>query len=319
MDRIVITGDLQRPNPQWANINFVHELIRLQLSWVVDAEIVLECGEQPLSHLSWLREQDSEVIHPTIEKFSDKATLFITFEAQERFKRQCQKRNIGHIDIVLHPARFCRDLVFGVRQRICDLSKYIFSEHQMRFDAQLVSAGCAFIPGVACKPNSLLLVGQTEFDRSVVNGGRFLGFKDYEDEIKKIAKEYSQVIYKPHPYHKNHLNQIFTKEYGMIGDEPILAPDTNTYRLLWERNVSAVCSLSSSVIYEAYFWGKKTIHLMEKSWWADYVPVSAVGFISPNFWRHLLGQIMETKEPPQVTMPMDFVRKLIRSSWGFEF
>lgn len=327
MEKIVITGDLTRPNSQEPNIRFLYELLRPQLKWIdKKAEIVLHNKFDHKNQLDWIDFEytDHQQVHPTLEAFSKFYTLFITFEASDRLKNDFRKRNVLFIDIIAHPIRFTRDITIGFQSSFCKLdSKWIITNEQIEIEASLVKAGCSYLPGIECKENSMLLLGQTPFDRSIIWKNKFLTFLDFEREIKELASKHNQILYKHHPYDIPQVSdRIFDSSYGISGKEPLIVPkEINTYRLLCEPNISTVCSISSSVLYEAPFFGKKTVQLASKNLWSNYVPIKFETLITPMFWFHVLSQITESSLPPEIQVPSEasLMRKLIRSSWSFDF
>jgi len=322
--RIVVSGDYQRPSPQTGNILWLYNLIKGQISMLSGVNAEVRASGNVLTKKKWLEQQKNlptdYCMHHFLKEYDCKNTLHIFFEGPHLFKHQAKEAGARYIDVWVHPVRFLDDLVLGVRSNFLDLSKFAVSRDQITFEAGLVSAAMAHVPGIACKSNSVVIVGQTPQDKSVLLNGEFCELNDFVEEFKKEVEGFDQVWYKPHPFEmakdNSHIHYFLT-QMGLNGDNFAHA---NSYRLLAEPNITKFVGMSSSLLHEAEYFGKKSKTLLHP-WWDGLVPISAKTFLSFDFWRHCLSPVVGVREDnPPIEIPHyhSMLRKLAKSYWGYD-
>ena len=143
--------------------------------------------------------------------------------------------------------------------------------------------------------NSVVFIGQTLRDKSTDDNGKYLNILDFKEEILKLSKEYSHIYYVPHPYVAQnkeidkYLNE--TKYITKITSIP-------TYELLMSPKIKKVVSISSSVLYEAKFFGKEIQYLFkplfnidgnfdDDTWTSIYQD-----YFNPKFWHDIFELYM---------------------------
>jgi hypothetical protein len=329
IDRIVITGDVRRPAPQRSNIEFLFGLIRKQVEWITG--IIPEC------HSTYANEKELETLTEWIDferpipikdkryylwdKFGESKTLYIGFEMSSTAVYQASQLGIKLINICIHPVRFMDDLVFALKITGSDIdSEFLVSNEQMEIEASMMQSAMACVPGISCDDGSILIIGQTPYDRAVIENGSVRSLYNYQEEIRKIVSLYKRVMYKSHPSNKNDSDLIFTNGFGLFRNV-IFASEINIYRLLSEPHIHAVCGLSSSVLDEAKFFNKKVHRLMKKNWSDGYAPISARTFLGMDFWKYLLSKCCDVKTNyPKVEVPHyhSMMRKTVRTWWGYD-
>lgn len=326
--RIVIVGDVRRPCPQSDNIAFLYNLIKTQIKLVtgITPECICKNVYGRPSMEDWIKtERDIKMADEPFflwGLFASElsSTLFIGFELPKMMKCQAKELGAKVIDVCVHPIRFMSDLVFGVSCNFdCVMDEFQVNDEQIAFESSMVAASCLRIDGVKAKDNSILLVGQTEFDRSVIDNGVLFTLAHFKDKIAELVKGHSTVLYKPHPNHDNTDGII-----AMLGNAAIVrCGHVNIYKLFCDDSIKTVCGLSSSTLYEAKWFGKDVVQLMEKKWWEGISAISASSFMSLKFWRKVLGNVLEIKddgkELVQYNYGSNFVRKVVRSWWGYDF
>jgi len=124
------------------------------------------------------------------------------------------------LNLSIHPVRFLDDVFFNFETDDVNLRAKL-KKYEVNYDmfynyADIVKASCfKFVNDSSIKENSLLLVGQTEMDNVVFDGVKYLSLLDYIESIKRVANNYDNIYYKPHPYAKNtkKVFKILKKEF----------------------------------------------------------------------------------------------------------
>lgn len=174
--------------------------------------------------------------------------------------------------------------------------------------------------------NSCVFIGQTLCDKSIERDGQFLNITDFPEAIAQIEKNFSTIYYVPHPYAQgNEQIQNFLEQHPKIQQ----LNDIPTYYLLATPQIKKIFSISSSVLFEAAFFGKEIEYFYQPLFAID-APFSLNTFISlyhdywtPGFWRKILSPIMKL---PNIEFPsIDFstspnmARELIGYYYGFHY
>lgn len=145
--------------------------------------------------------------------------------------------------------------------------------------------------------NSCLFVGQTMRDKSTDRDGVMLNILHFKDRILELSSKYSKIYYIPHPYAQyNEELEQYLKETDYIEK----LENVGTYHLLMSDKIQKVVGISSSVLYEAQFFGKEIEYLYKPLFNIDG-EYSLETFISifddyynPYFWADLLSVVMPT-------------------------
>lgn len=145
--------------------------------------------------------------------------------------------------------------------------------------------------------NSCLFVGQTMRDKSTDRDGVMLNILHFKDRILELSSKYSKIYYIPHPYAQyNEELEQYLKETDYIEK----LENIGTYHLLMSDKIQKVVGISSSVLYEAQFFGKEIEYLYKPLFSIDG-EYSLETFISifddyynPYFWADLLSVVMPT-------------------------
>lgn len=237
--------------------------------------------------------------------------LVVGFELPPVYVRQLVNGGCKVISFTLSPIRFLSDLAWNIELHgfNLDLRSWGILDKQMRYEAGLVKAATMKLIGMSCPDPTALLVGQTLRDRSVIENGKFLSLLDFTPIIADLCQSH-HTIFKPHPHEKN-----LSLDYQS-------AENINIYKLLSEPTVKTVISVSSSVLEEAHYFGKKTIALKKvKPSYEKKIHISTKNLISPNFWHFLLSAITETKTPEPIEIPESrhLARQIFGAFWGMDF
>jgi hypothetical protein len=210
--------------------------------------------------------------------------LVIGFELSKAHEHSLRLRGIPFISFDIDPIRFMPDLCIRV---LSNSDHFIFPEQwsldrsQIQFEANCVKASKYFQNGSHFSEGSVLVIGQTRNDRSVIHDGRYQWIGDYSETIKDMTG-CGEIYYKEHPYHKD-----AREVCGLLGAHDV--SQFNIYRLLATDQLSCVMGLSSSVLHEAEYFGKLTHAFLPLH--KGVITVSAMDFLSIYFWSQVLSQV----------------------------
>lgn len=354
--RIIVTGDFLRPSPhkfrptQNENIRWLAQLLNVPVTmatglpvqeviwddnWLnqatFDQASVRAIYEafwlKPNMH-SWAQIYSAETLPVSVESifahvFRD--SFVIGFELPPVLVHFLRRNGIGFVDVILSPVRFMDDLTFSVNASSPAALKAIralaLPEAVQRLAAGVVSAHVAKHFPTPPRPDTLLVIMQTSFDRAVIEGKRFVTLIDYMNELEEIAKDYSSVLVKQHPLEPQ--PGICDMLLRNMPDAKLT--EENFYRLVSHRNLKGVAALSSSCVYEAGFFGKRQHALMPSVNFSkspaglDLCEVGDI-LLVPDFWRDALGASgLAVSAKDGITLPPKPNRFRLQhhTSWGY--
>jgi len=256
-----------------------------------------------INNTIWLNKLFNSFIYNSIE---------MVFEEKEKLKNDEKVLNLS-----IHPLRFGDDIFFNFETNDDKLQAKL-KKYEVNYDlfysyANIVKATyLKTMKKNSIKENSLLLIGQTERDKVIFNGNKYLSLLDYMNEIKNISKDYKTIYFKPHPYAKNnkYIFKELKKEFKNL--EMIYE---NIYHLLSNDNIKHVVGLNSSVLYEAKYFKKEVSFLYEHTFEIGDKDVGIYGdYWSSSFWSDLLDI-----EDKNISLPFvpNRLRKSLNDFWGY--
>jgi len=232
--------------------------------------------------------------------------ILLGFEFSSQTKRLLEKLDITYINFWHHPVKFLDDLPLAFESNCPkireNLKKFSISEDKLKFYAKYLKnkiKNSKDFRKIEIPANSLLLVGQSENDQSLMKSGKMLSFNDFQEQIDNFQ---GNIIYAPHP---QNLNKKRTKIH--IKNKPNLVKflDKNkerltisfesTYLLMASDNIKEVWAISSSIIREAKLFGKDAKYLYQPLF--DDSICIMTDFLYPHFWNKIfdLQEIEEVK------------------------
>lgn len=232
-----------------------------------------------------------------------------------------EKARLKSDDIVLnlsiHPIRFADDIFFNFETNDNKIRGKL-KKYEVNYDmfyAYADSVKATYLKTVKknnINKNSLLLIGQTDRDKVIFDGVKYLTLLDYIDDIKNIAKDYNTIYFKPHPYAKNtkKIYKILKKEFKNI----IIVYD-NIYHLLSNDNITHILGLNSSVLYEAKYFRKEVTFLYKYTFDIGGADIGIYGdYFSSSFWADILDV-----DDTNISLPFipNRLRKSINDFWGY--
>lgn len=241
-----------------------------------------------------------------LSKFFDANTIVIGYELGKQLCDLLSTFGCQIIDMALHSFRIMDDIMLlfhtnnmNIHSRI---NEYKVPEEKFYFYAQYwkeFMQAQNMVQDEKIQENSLLFVGQTLKDKSVDNNGVYLNITHYKNRLRELSTEYSKIYYSPHPA----LGSRWKNIYDFIKQEPYLEllDQVSTYSLLASDKIKKVIALSTSVLFEAKYFGKETEYLFKPLYNIDepfenysYISIEN-DFMNPYFWAYILKPVCEVK------------------------
>ncbi len=251
-------------------------------------------------------------LNQLFDTFTNSSQVELYFEADKKLQHQDTILNLS-----IHPIRFADDIFFNFytnSDQLRDkLRRYEVDYRLFYHQADIIKA--TYLKSVKkekIEESSLLLIGQTERDKVLFDGSKYLSLLDYIDEIKKVAKRYNKVYFKPHPYAKNS-KKIYRALKKELGNMEIVYD--NIYHLLSSRQILHVCAINSSVLYEAKYFKKDVTFLHKPTFDFHNQDIGVYGdYFCSTFWSDILDV-----EDKGVTLPFvpNRLRKSLNDFWGY--
>lgn len=351
--RVIVTGDILRPYPLhdggWEpatekNINWLYRVMTFAMSsldvpverfmWSERTDIdARHHFDAPMLYASlgldvgtpnWARMRSSSSAVESLVvalRGITRNSLVVGYEMPPAMIDALDELDVPFIDIVLHPIRFLPDLLFGFRSNRSSAQAFFQSQaiapDSIRRSAALITAKAAWMPPPQAElvPGTLLLLGQVANDASLSRpDGTFLSLADFRAQLLQLSFDYSQVLYKPHPYEAGHESM-----HRLLADFPSFKPATdNFYRLVARDEVCGVAAINSSGLVEAPYFGCESIGLAAPLYRFDDTEDGHVGidnrWLAPHFWQALFSG---GPEHAAATLPADTLRKSMNADWGF--
>jgi hypothetical protein len=356
--RILLTGDLLRPldeefrASQTGNILWLHRLLRRAIGHAAGAEPeAMAWSPPPGAALAfdtpgfyaaagatpdiegWIalfgaRQLPREAAALMARAF-DGARAVIGFELADVQKHLLSRLGVPWIDLNIHPYRFGPDVLFAVQTNHAGILHALSAHHagDEVFEpwADLVAATAVKVPLHPPIAEEVLVVGQTRVDRSLLNGGRLLDLADFAAPFHAAIGDAGSVLFKPHPYNAD--------GFGLhaigLPLRRIRETNENAYVLMAQDSVKRVVGVSSSLIAEARFFGKRGIFLgtppfriapsREALSFATHASV-VDAWLGADFWRDVLAPVMPVTahDGRRASLPPNALRNALRQFWGWD-
>jgi hypothetical protein len=251
-------------------------------------------------------------INKLFNSFIKNSNITLVFEKKDKLKSNDKILNLS-----IHPIRFADDIFFNFKTNDDKIKKKL-KQYEVNYAifyhyADIVKATyLKTIKKTKINENSLLLIGQTEKDKVIFDGRKYLSLLDYKDNIKSIAKNYDNIYFKPHPYAKNNklIYKVLKKEFKNL----TIVYD-NVYHLLSNENIKHIVGLNSSVLYEAKYFRKDVTFLYKHTFDIGGNDIGIYGdYFTSSFWSDILDI-----EDTNISLPFvpNRLRKSINDFWGY--
>jgi hypothetical protein len=361
INRIIVTGDFLRPvdlapqtgsssdlDPfrpsQTENVVWFHRLLQRKLAEATGLPVEMKAWNRGIDTPrfydmmgfgrdteGWVgafstQEFNAETLF-FIEKVFDRS-LVVAFEMADSFKHALTHLGIPFVDVNLHPIRFLPDVFFAVQTNSLGIFEAMRRFHMPAAEyydwADLLSAAAVKLPRVTVAPNSTLLIGQTNVDRSLIFDGQLRNLADYAPVLLPLLGPDGTVLFKPHPYNPTGFGLF---ESGMPFGA-VSWTGANIYALLPHEHLDHVIGVSSSVLAEAPYFGKRVTVLAalpfnipdtaDEARPGQHLSIYDACF-DVDFWREVLSPVVPTTAATghRFRRPPNTLRLSLRNFWGF--
>ncbi|MFT2091406.1 hypothetical protein [Paraglaciecola sp. 2405UD69-4] len=230
-----------------------------------------------------------------VESYIGKSDLFIGYELSQSTRNYFDHLGLRYIDIWLSPLRFGKDIFFSFYSNNTAIQSKLIS-YQIENDvliheANILSAYCEHFKKshLTLVNNSALLIGQLFVDKACQDGDRFLTLLDFPLELQKLSASYNKLYLLKHPLMSENDFRKIVDGLNNLGLENVeYLQNENVYQLLSMKQIDVVVALSSSVLKEARFFGKKSIYLFRPTLNQNYIDIYKEFFTS-TFWKDILS------------------------------
>lgn len=256
--KIIFISDHYR-NKQERNVKILFGLISpIFLDLNIKIEI-LPNSAQDFDEEKWVKSLDG-IGESTLVDIDLEDTAIIGFEINPIDKTFLDSRAIPWINIEIHPIRFLEDLYFSVTSSFAfDFDLLSCNENQIHFTANTLKLK-NLEQKLDIKDNALIIVGQTPRDKSLYFDHEFKSLLHYIKKLEKLCESHDAIYFRPHPIETDvEVDEAIIKRFGVS-----ILPDMNYYDLLSADQVSTICGISSSSLYEAKYFGKAVTFLEER-------------------------------------------------------
>jgi len=164
----------------------------------------------------------------------------IGFELSPGWKMFMDLLNVKYLDFRISPYKFSEYLFLDCYSNDIELYEKLQKVVTVSKKSRLID----YYPYTLKEPveNSLLIVGQTKYDASVIcENKKFVSLLDYRDSLQELFVKYEKIYYKPHPV--GGLKSLKIKSYDIIN-----LNKANVYKLI--AGGVDVVSVSSGVLDE---------------------------------------------------------------------
>lgn len=358
--KIIIAGDILRPREhdfssshQNENIKILYYMFQYHLTKVTGLPVEMLLWDEingfdpkffyslkglDINTDNWALLYDGEILYKNanclkyLHKFV-KDSIVIGFELSEALVAMLNKLEITYIDTTIHPVRYLDDIFLAFRTNNPDifkeLQKYMLCEDIFYIQANLHKATMSKMQGLKFDDTTALIVGQTVADRSLIYDKKIVSLLDYKDKIKELSNKYPFICYKRHPFASNDdeiLDYLKTLPFVKI-------LNLNIYHLLYHESISKICGISSSVIYEAQFFGKETEYFYKNPFkfinseendfnQMSYIPIFN-DYFNPQFWSAILSPVIKTEKYKVKNLHLaekpSRLRIIFQAFWAYNF
>lgn len=359
LNRIIFTADILRPfqvNQQWEsathkNIQWLERLLSWQLSKATGlpqfsvawkeggfhAPSFYEMLGLPLNYESWAsllyRQQLPEAAEAMLVA-PFKRALVVGVEIPDILQMALSRHGIPFIDIISHPIRFMQDLLFAFRtnhpEMHAALENYRISleDHCIPY-ANLLQAKVAWMPSLKLPPDTALIAGQVATDKALIcrKTGRFLTLGDFKEKLAQIAKNHSNILFKPHPYQDSQCpSRLAVEALGGVQEVK-----HNFYYLLAQEGLSDVYAINSGTVTEAKYFGRSGTALGEPLYTFGVRPpqdqhtgdamVLGMDFLEPAFWADALKSVLPVNQnlPRGPQLRPSLLRRSLNADWDYNY
>lgn len=223
-------------------------------------------------------------------------SLIVGYELSAATRAVIHRAGLIYIDIWLHPVRFLDDLLFAfdlndpeIRERIASFElpeelNYVYAD---RIRVQMYRGKPKINNDL--KPKSALFIGQTLKDKAIASSRGMLTLLDFRQAFEKAASSHNHLYYSRHPFVKSGDEKSLSFARGFRN---VSLTEHSTYMMLGSDEIKSVLSISSSVVTEAKYFGKKIQYLFRppvRVYASDGYSSLLHSYLFSGFWRFVFS------------------------------
>jgi len=284
------------------------------------AALMRRCGLAP-EPADWARLFSDPALVPEVEVLLDRleADMVLGWELSPNLVRALLRHGVPVIDMSLAPLRFAPDLFLRLRasrpEWSAALAGLAVPAAAIGHAAGRVRQAVAPAPGPPDRRGSVLFVGQTDLDASLIAGGRLAQVADHLDALDRLLAGGRPLLLKPHPHGERHADiRLLHRRFAQAR-----MTTESIYTLLSGAEVETVATLTSSVAQEAPWFGRDAVALVTP----DVAPerltelsgfhIVAADIAAAGFWDRVL-QGGRADLPAAAALPL---RRIFQLDWGW--
>jgi len=291
--KIYITADMMWGTGQKFFLGWIHGFVGEAIkaaTGIMPQRLETPDGYCP-THSQWLSQWNPVTPSWHLSRIK-KDDVVIGMEMPPNYMHQMKLYNRKFVNLIMHPVKYLDDLVWGVKTNLCDLKPRITEEKFCIGAGEIVGKIRRFLPPLGFAPCTAVIMGQASFNPTVVRECKMLALPMFESRLKLIMRQHPSIYVKPHP-----ACPFDDATNEMLRDMRVSQTMENSYRILSEENVQTVCGISTSVLYEARYFGKESIFFANEDRTDGFVPISHGEFCSQTFWAQMLQSVSSVKFP----------------------
>jgi glycosyltransferase involved in cell wall biosynthesis len=225
-------------------------------------------------------------------------SLIIGFELSPFQHELFQSLKLPYVSLAVHPLRFLHDYQFMLSSNFANLDalqSVALLADDIAFAAQLKRVEMQQKFSLDLAPDCAVLFGQVAVDAALIGPQGIETLQNHIEEVRSLCNDFETVYFKPHPYGDNGYDQVrFLQQFKNV---ELVAH--NPYALLASDKVHTVAALTSSILSESIYFGKKPRAL--SALWKNQTKELCFGLeaLSARFWDAML----DSADSDSVTLP----------------
>lgn len=241
-----------------------------------------------------------------LKQYCNENTIVIGVELSLCLREILTAINCLYLNFWFHPYHLFDDIFFGVATNkeiiFSRLQAYMIPEDYFYFYAVYWKEKINRMKNfekIFIEENSAVFIGQTMKDQSIQRDGIFLNITHFSEICRKEFSHFAKIYYVPHPYEKEISQDImdFLKQFSQI----TILENVPVYYLLASSKIKKVFGISSSVLYEARFFGKEIQYFYQPLFYIDgdfnlntFISIYN-NYFSPSFWNDILEPVIQCR------------------------
>jgi hypothetical protein len=254
----------------------------------------------------------------------DEKPFIIGYEMSPATLKLLDSLEIPYVDIWLGPVRFLTDITFALRSNVSSINDKLT---ELQIDDEVIFSQASVLKIQSYRgfskshsihrDNTAVFAGQVLVDKALLHNGRMLSILDFKDQFSDICRDHTEVLYARHPFVRSG-DEDFLKFARSFRNVRIA--EKSGYHLLTDEAITTVCSITSSFVTEAHYFGKEAryfappvMSILSKD--RPYMIMSHRIFFG-NFWQALLTGT-DMKNLSDFALGRDRLRDALAFYWSY--